>query len=124
MDKMNERNLLDTTKIVLMGASNVNNFQSTPPDDYIEKFLNNNLVNLAVYNGKNKQYQEDNTICPVVDLITQQLFGFGQCGELTNLHEQTLNTLKQTLINTNNSEPENHGKEFSEWYENWKKHNE
>lgn len=124
MDKMNERNLLDTTKIVLMGASNVNNFQNTPPDDYIEKFLNNNLVNLAVYNGKNKQYQEDNTICPVVDLITQQLFGFGQCGELTNLHEQTLNTLKQTLINTNNSEPENHGKEFSEWYENWKKHNE
>lgn len=123
MDRMSEQNLLKNSKIVLMGASNVNNFQNAPSDNYIEKFMDNNLINLAIYDDG--QYQENITICPATDLINQQLFGFGKCGEIKNVHEQTLLALKQKLYSLslpNNTESDS--TEFDKWYENWKKTNE
>lgn len=124
MDKMNDSGLLNNTKIVLMGASNVNNFQNIPADDYAEKFIDNNLVNLAIYDGTNPQFRKDDKICPAVDIINQQLFGFGKCGEIENVHEQTLINLKQKLYNLNINENNINDKHFTDWYKIWKKYNE
>ena len=124
MNKMQENGLLKNSKIVLMGASSVNNFQNIQYDDYIEKFLNNNLINLAIYNDRNTQYQYDTSICPAINLITQQLFGFGECREIENLHEQTLLNLKQTLRNLEVKQNNNGNIDFDKWYDQWKKYNE
>ena len=125
MNKMRENNLLKNSKIVLMGASNVNNFQNSQIDDYAEKFINNNLVNLAIYDDKNAEYQQDKSICPAVNLITQQLFGFGECGEIKNVHEQILINLKQKLLNLDVDQDEvtDTGFDFDKWYEIWKQQN-
>lgn len=125
MNKMRENNLLKNSKIVLMGTSNVNNFQNSQIDDYAEKFINNNLVNLAIYDDKNAEYQQDKSICPAVNLITQQLFGFGECGEIKNVHEQILINLKQKLLNLDVEQDEviDTGFDFDKWYEIWKQQN-
>lgn len=123
MERMKEHNLLENTKIVLAGTSNVNSFQNEQPDDFVEKFVNNNLVNMAVYNGKDNHFQVNNIICPIKNIMMQQLFNIGKCGDIKNLHEQTANTLKKHLYKMSLSENKKDSERtasFEKWYQKWK----
>ena len=123
MDRMKEHNLLKNTKIVLAGASNVNSFQNSQPDDFVEKFVNNNMVSMAIYNGKNAGFQVNNAICPIKSIMMQQLFNIGRCGDIENVHEQTAKTLKLHLYKMSMADSKENKEQsgiFAEWYKKWK----
>lgn len=124
MNKLNDDGILYNTKIVLTGASNLNNFRNDVTSDYIDNFLRNSLVNMAVFNGSRPEFKKNGAICPVRTIMTQQIFGFGKCSELDNLHEQTLLGLKQTIYNLSKKDEEDNREEFENWYEMWKLKNE
>lgn len=124
MDKLAENKLLYDTKIVFAGASNVNDFQTNLSDDYSKRFIDNNLVSLAVYDNNKAKFEYDDTICPLRDLMTKELFGIGKCGKIENMHEQAVNNLKSSLYNLKIQENAVDGVEFNQWYEQWKRNNE
>ncbi len=123
IDNLSENNLLENTKIVLAGASNVNNFQSVLSDDYAQRFIDNNLVNLAIYDNNKAVFEKDNTICKSRIFVTKELFGIGRCEEIDNIHEQTLKNIKSKLFDINNQQPVENDENFNKWYEDWKKYN-
>ncbi len=123
MEKMKDADLLSNTKIVLMGASNVNNFQSKPSDDYVERFMDNNLVSMAIYDGTNDKFEIDTSICSIKNIMMKQLFDIGECGEIENIHEQIALNLKNQLNKTRPQKPDEHIKDFDAWYEKWKEVN-
>ena len=123
MGKMKDADLLSNTKIVLMGASNVNNFQSKPSDDYVERFMDNNLVSMAIYDGTDNKFEIDTSICSIKNIMMKQLFDIGECGEIENIHEQIALNLKNQLNKISNQKPDKHIKDFDAWYEKWKEVN-
>lgn len=121
IDQLKENNMWDDTTIVIQGTSGVNNFKNYRYTKFIDNFIANRLVTMAIHDKKQKNTEADMELCPTNNILTRYLLHTNASCDQTKLgiHSNLYQTLQQKLQQLTRGANIDHSAEFTAWYQKW-----
>ncbi len=125
IDKLREKNLWDDTVVVIQGTSGVNNFQNYKYQDFIDNFMANRLVGMAIHDKHQKKAEVNMGFCPTNNILSQYLFHpKEQCEpKKLDIHGSLYEALRRKLYYLSSRADIDHSEKFTKWYAEWLKIN-
>ena len=123
INKLKADDLWDNTVVIIQGTSGVNDFQNYKFSGYVDNFLANRLVGMAIHDNSQKQAETDMGFCPTNNILKQYLFHPNQQCEASKLdiHGSVYEDLRRRLELRSLGADENNIDTFNKWYEQWLK---
>ena len=84
MRHLRENDLLNESTIIIQGTSSVNNFKNDKSSLFNEDFINNRLVNMAIYDKSLQKKPIDWRFCSTNQILTSFLSGKNKCRKKMN----------------------------------------
>ena len=125
LNKLNKKGLLDDPIIIIQGISGTNNFQRKHSEDFKENFINNRLVNMAVYDKRMKEHKINNTFCSTTNIVLEYLFSRNRCNADDDLgvHDKIRTSVIEAVENITPDTVEYSAEDFVKWYKEWQTNN-
>ncbi len=122
---LNKKGLLDDSIIIIQGISGINNFQRKHSEDFKENFMNNRLVNMAVYDKRMKEHRVNNTFCSTTNIVLEYLFSRNRCNSDNDLgvHDKIRASVIEEVENLTPDTVEYSAEDFIKWYKEWQTNN-
>lgn len=123
INKLKTDNLWNNTVVIIQGTSGVNDFQNYKFSGYVDNFLANRLVGMAIHDNSQKQAETDMGFCSTNNILKQYLFHPNQQCEASKLdiHGSVYEDLRRKLELRSLGADENNIDTFNKWYEQWLK---
>lgn len=121
MQQMEKNNLLENTSIVIQGTSSVNNFRPVMTGNFMDDFVANRLVSMAIYDKSLKNKQLDWRFCPTNQLVNSFINNKNLCKKVPDLgvHEKVIISLNRLLNQLSEEIKLDYKPNFEKWYETW-----
>lgn len=121
MRHLRENDLLNESTIIIQGTSSVNNFKNDKSSLFNEDFINNRLVNMAIYDKSLQKKPIDWRFCSTNQILTSFLSGKNKCRKKMNfsVHEKIIATLNDEIGVLSAEISKDARKNFEKWYEGW-----
>ena len=123
IDTLDQDNLLDDTVLVINGISSDHNFGDTTSRSFVQGFIQDKMVALAIKSPTNKNFIINKKVCATKDIINQYLYNTNYCTDLSDIgisgayRDKILNELEEKEINVDDIE---HSIGFfDKWYKSW-----
>ncbi len=126
IDKLNKKNILNKSVLLINGMSSNNNFNNRTDYDIVNDFIYNNVVTLAIKSPTIKKFTENNSICSSKSIVHNLLYNTNICSEIENFGIQGnyKTEITNRLINTSAKiDVLNNIKTFDKWYTKWERVN-
>ena len=123
INKLKADNLWNNTVVIIQGTSGVNDFQNYKFSGYVDNFLANRLVGMAIHDNNQSEAKTDMEFCPTNSILKQYLFHPNQQCEASKLdiHGNVYEDLRRKLELRSMGADENNIDTFNKWYEQWLK---
>ena len=121
MQQMEKNNLLEDTSIIIQGTSSVNNFRSVMTGNFMDDFVANQSVSMAIYDKSLKNKQFDWRFCSTNQLVSSFINNKDLCKKVPDLgvHEKVIISLNRLLNQLNEGIKSDYRQNFEKWYETW-----
>ena len=118
---LRENNLLNSSTIVIQGISSVNDFRSEKNSLFNEDFINNRLVNMAIYDKTLQNRPVDWRFCSTNQLLSSFLSRKNKCSKKMNfsVHEKIVTALNKEIGGLSAEITNDVRKNFEKWFESW-----
>ena len=125
IDNMKKQNLWDDTMVVIQGISGVNNFKNYTYNEFIENFIANRLVTMAIHDKNIKTAEINMDFCSTNSILTKYLFhpNAGCKQDTLGIHKNLYQTLQDKLSNLTVGAYNNYESAFENWYNKWSEFN-
>ena len=123
IDRLADENLLEKSVVIVEGMSSVNNFRNKPYDDFVDDFVYDKLVTLAVKSPIKHTNVFNNIICESDSIVRHYLYKDKNCEGLAgiNIHQSLKDNLLNKLaeLDVTKKQAENNEEAFNDWYASW-----
>lgn len=123
LGRLEEEGLLNKTVLIVEGMSSINNFQVKSYDKFIDDFIYDKLVTLAVKSPLNQKVSFNNEICESDSIIREYLYKDKNCSGLDgiNIHKSLKSGLVSGLsaLDLSDEQVSENIKSFDAWYASW-----
>ena len=123
IDRLADENLLEKSVVIVEGMSSINNFRNKPYDDFVDDFVYDKLVTLAVKSPIKHTNVFNNIICESDSIVRHYLYKDKNCEGLAgiNIHQSLKDNLLNKLaeLDVTKKQAENNVEAFNDWYASW-----
>ncbi len=125
IDNLRKHNLWEDTIMVVQGTSGVNDFRNKKYPEFIDNFMANRLVNMAIHDKYMQKYEVDMGFCPTNNILIQYLFQPNKTCRPAKLeiHNSVYTTLRKKLKYLTGNIEADYIADFDNWYNKWQQEN-
>ena len=123
VDRLKADNLWNDTVMVIQGTSGVNNFQNYKQDNFIDNFLTNRLVNMAIHDKQMKEYQVGQNFCPTQGILAEYLFNRPCKATNLSVHNSLIANVHAKVNQLTKGMYNDQTARFDKWYRDWQDYN-
>lgn len=123
IDRLKADNLWNDTVLVIQGTSGVNNFQNYKQDKFVDNFLSNRLVNMAIHDKQMNKYQVSRSFCPTQSILMEYLFNKPCQPSNLGVHSSLVANVQAQINRLTKGIHNNQIAKFEKWYSDWKDYN-
>ena len=122
---MKKQNMWDDTVVVIQGISGVNNFKNYAYTEFIENFIANRLVTMAIHDKNIKTAEMNMDFCSTNSILTKYLFhpNAGCKQDTLGIHKNLYQALQDKLNDLTVGAYNNYKSAFENWYMKWSEFN-
>lgn len=117
----------DKVTFIIEGLSGMDDLVGSDNESLSDRFRNAQMVTLAIRPPASKRFVINQSICPVEEILNNQLANGPKCEEFgrTTLSKSTKKIIKEALsgVRFNNAVAQKSLQEFNSWYKQWSKVN-
>lgn len=121
IDQLKEKNLWDNTIVIIQGISGVNNFKNYKYTKFLDNFIANRLVTMAIHDKNMKNTDADTELCSTNNILSKYLFNPNtKCNRAKlGIHHNLYQTLQQKMQELTLGANINYSTDFADWYQKW-----
>jgi len=125
IERLQKDKKLNDTMIIIQGVSGTNDFTAEAKQDYIDNFIANKSVNMAVLTMGKRKSEINPVLCSVNDIVSAYLQNKPSCSQQTDIgiHDKIKTKLNSKLNRLTSNIGKDTSEIFTKWYEKWQAHN-